>query len=190
MIKYNWINLRKEIDNIEKLSDIVEKDTRFQLVDIIIEKINEYNEHVSNYEYNEKRKEIINRGVVFVPLPRPSTIKANWSKLFAASVSSVDKKQIGYESYRWHIFSFEKVDAHTNAKARQAFNRCKKEKVYSFFQHKDEAFYIDNAHLLRSTDFDLDQDIYIFDISNKWTYVHTHESQCGPYFHQLKLTLN
>lgn len=185
MIKFNWINLRKEMDEIELLSDEAEKAARFQLIDTVIDKINEYNEHISDYEYDRKRQDIIHRGVSFIPEINPSTIKANWSKLFAATVSADEKRAIGYESYKWHIFSFEKVNALSNTRARNAFNKCKKDKVFAFYQHKHEAFYIENATLLKSTDFDSDDDFYIFDVINKWTYVHTHESQCGPYFYHV-----
>ncbi|WP_429351212.1 DUF4275 family protein [Paenibacillus sp. 4624] len=34
-------------------------------------------------------------------------------------------------------------------------------------------------------DFDEQQDIYIFDKAFTWTYVHTHESMCGPYFYKI-----
>ena len=185
MIKLNWINWRKEMEKIELISDEAEKANRFQLLDTVIDKINEYNGYVSDYEYCQKKQEIISRGVAFIPQSNTRTIKSNWSKLFAASISSDEKRAIGYESYRWHIFSFEKVSALTNSKARNAFNKCKKDRVFAFYQHKDEAFYVENAQLLKSTDFDSDDDIYIFDMVNKWTYVHTHESQCGPYFYRV-----
>lgn len=185
MININGINLRKEIKQIELITDESEKTTRFRLLDTVIDKINEYNKYVSDYEYCQKMQEIISRGVTFITQVNPRAIKSNWSKLFAASVSADEKRVIGYESYRWHIFSFEKVNALTNSKARQAFNKCKKEKVFAFYQHKDEAFYIEKAKLLKSSDFDSDDDIYIFDMANKWTYVHTHESQCGPYFYHI-----
>lgn len=185
MIKLSWINLSKEMNQIKMISDESEKAARFRSLDTVIDKINEYNEYVSNYEYTQKKQEIISRGVTFNLQSNPRSIKSNWSKLFASSISSDDKKAIGYDAYRWHIFSFEKVTALTNSRARNAFNKCKKEKVFAFYQHKDEAFYIENSKLLKSTDFDLDDDIYIFDMINKWTYVHTHESQCGPYFYRV-----
>lgn len=168
---------------IELLSDDTEKALRYQSIDNIINKINEYNEHISNYEYARKIQEIKNRGVSFIPQSKPETIKANWSKLFASSINAEEKKAIGYKYYKWHIFSFKKVNAFSNSKARHAFNKAKKEKVFVFYQHKAEAFYIENAGLLKSTDFDSDNDIYIYDTINKWTYVHTHEIQCGPYFY-------
>ena len=186
MFNLKWSTIRKEINKIELLSDETEKTARYQLIDNIIDKVNEYNSHISDYEYAQKRQEIADRGVVFLPYSTPSTIKSNWSKLFASSVSNDDKKIIKYDSYKWHIFSFEKIHALSQTKARQAFNKCKKDKVYIFYQHKDAAFYIENPNLLKSTDFDSDDDIYVFDTVNKWTYVHTHEIQCGPYFYHIK----
>ncbi len=185
MLKFNWVKLHREIEDINKLSDEFERDIRLQFVYDIIEKINDYNEHTSKYEYIRKRQEIENRGVIFVPQSKPNNIKSKWTRLFASTVGSDVKKEIGYENYKWHIFSFEKVKALTNSKARQAFNKCKKCNVYLFYQHKDEAFYIENPHLLKSSDFDSEDDIYIFDTIRKWTYVHTHEVQCGPYFYRL-----
>lgn len=185
MLKYNWININNEIKNIELLPDDVEKTIRLQLLDSITDKVNEYNSHVSDYEYSRKWKEIGDRGVVLVSQSNLSAIKANWSKLFAVNVSSEEKKDISYKDYKWHIFSYEKVNAHLKSKAKKAFNRCKKENVYAFYQHKDKAYYVENPQLLKASDFDLDFDIYIFDTKQKWTYVHTHESQCGPYFCQL-----
>jgi len=66
MLKFSWINLRKEMEEIELIPDEVEKATRYQLINIVIEKINEYNEHISNYEYVRKKQEIINRGIVYI----------------------------------------------------------------------------------------------------------------------------
>jgi hypothetical protein len=156
-----------------------------QLIDNIIDSVNEYNNHIFNYEYEQKKQEIMRRGVVFVPISKPSTVKASWSRLFAATLSMEEKKSIYYDYHKWHIFSYEKVAALTNTKARQAFNRCKKGKVYLFYQHMEEAFIIENPHLLKSSDFDMDPDVYLFDTEYRWTYVHTHESQCGPYFYKI-----
>ena len=185
MIKFNWIHLGKELEEIEAITDEAEKDARSMLFDSVIDKIDEYNLHISGYEYVQMRQEIINRGVAFIPYTNPSSVKANWTALFAASVSAEEKKAIRYDRYRWHIFSFEKVTALTRGKARQAFNRCKKGKVLVFSQYNNNVFSIENSDLLKSTDFDSDDDIYIFDTVNKWTYVHTHEAQCGPYFYRV-----
>jgi hypothetical protein len=186
MFNFRWATIRKEVNKIGLLSDETEKAARSQLINNIIDKVNEYNSHISDYEYAQKMQEIADRGVVFIPYSKASTIKSNWSKLFASSVSNEDKKEIRYDRYKWHIFSFEKINALSQIKARQAFNKCKKDKVYVFYQYKDAAFYIENPHLLKSTDFDSDDDIYVFDTVYKWTYIHTHEIQCGPYFYRIK----
>ena len=186
MLTIKWLHLEKEINNSELISDEAEKTDRIKLLDNILDSVNEYNSHIFNYEYEQKKQELMRRGVVFVPISRPSTVKANWSRLFAAALCSEEKKSIYYDSYKWHIFSYEKVVALSKSKARQAFNRCIKGKVYVFYQHKEEAFLIENAHLLKSSDFDIDSDVYVYDPVCRWTYVHTHESQCGPYFYKIK----
>ena len=35
---------------------------------------------------------------------------------------------------------------------------------------------------LKASDFDMEQDVYVVDSEMKWTYIHTHEIVCGPYF--------
>ena len=117
MLQIKWSHLKREINNSEQLSDQDEKAARIPLIDNIIDSVNEYNSHIYNYEYEQKKQEIMRRGVVFVPISRPSTVKANWSRLFAATLSMEEKKSIYYDYHKWHIFSYEKVAALTNAKA-------------------------------------------------------------------------
>lgn len=175
----------KEIHQIETLTDEAEKSIRYDLLDDVMDKIHEYNGHIYDYEYRLKWQEIMNRGVSLIPYSKPSSLRANWSKLFSSTVTSDDKKQIRYDHYKWHIFSFEKINALSGTKARTAFNHCKKETVYAFYQHSDEAYSILNPDLLKSSDFDSEQDVYLFDPIHKWTYVYTHEAQCGPYFYKV-----
>ena len=51
-------------------------------------------------------------------------------------------------------------------------------------------YLVENAHLFKAEDFDHDfipfSDFYLFSPEGKWTYIHTHESYCGPYFYKLK----
>ncbi len=35
---------------------------------------------------------------------------------------------------------------------------------------------------LKASDFDMEQDVYVVDSEMRWTYIHTHEIVCGPYF--------
>ena len=60
--------------------------------------------------------------------------------------------------------------------------------MYSFNQFdKDEEIIKEYDELtLEFIENELDDDIYLFDESFKWTYVNTHESMCGPYFFMVK----
>jgi hypothetical protein len=48
----------------------------------------------------------------------------------------------------------------------------------------DIVFEYNNASDIVASDFDYEQDIYLFDKNFTWTYVYTHESMCGPYFYK------
>lgn len=51
-----------------------------------------------------------------------------------------------------------------------------------FYQHDDILLKMDNLKNVKAEDFNSEDDIYIVDKSISWTYVHTHEERCGPYF--------
>lgn len=92
------------------------------------------------------------------------------------------KEEIYFDSFMWHNFSYERIKALEGSKARQAFNRVRKKEIFGFFQNDKDSFYINNAELLKAYDLEHLHDVYIVDPEMKWTYVHTHESQCGPYY--------
>lgn len=69
--------------------------------------------------------------------------------------------------------------------ARKAFDNLSKEEFYVMYQGSPIVFLYTNASKVISRDFDMKQDIYIFDKNFTWTYVHTHESMCGPYLYQI-----
>lgn len=178
-----WREFYDEEERIEALEDEQEKKIRYQLMDAIKDKANDYDLHVAEYEYVQKRREVIQRGAVFLPQENNSALKSKWSILFAKSVDGQTKKKINYAQFKWHIFSFEAITAQSGMEARKAFDQSPKQEVYAFYQNRKEAFLIKNPSVLQSEDFDLDDDIYLFDPMEKWTYVHTHEEQCGPYFY-------
>ena len=171
-----------EEECIDTLSDEKEKTARYQLLDTITEKIIDYDLHIFEYNYWQKRWEIIQRGVIFSPYNNIATLKTKWSKLFAKPVDNQTKKKINYNQFRWHIFSFDIVPALSGTAARNFFDQCQKTDVYMFYQNKPAAYQLLSPSTLKSEDFDFDDDIYIFDTVEKWTYIHTHEMQCGPYF--------
>lgn len=187
MLECKWINFCEEEEKVLAIEDKEEQKICLELLEEIIDKINSYNQREEAYLYLQKRKEIIERGVIFTEIENVKGLRAKWSKIFAHEISPQVKKEIYYQSFKWHIFCYEKVNALTRKKARAAFDKYEKSIAFIFYEHSDKAFLAENAHLLKSNDFDMDYDIYIFNPIEKWTYVHTHETvQCGPYFYQIK----
>ncbi len=152
------------------------------MISDILWKINIYNQHTEEYSYYEKRKKLSEQGVVF-NIVDSNELKKKWIELFTKDISNKTKKEIYFNYYYWHIFSYNILKAKNRKNARYAFNSCRKKRVYVFYQNSEEGYLIENAHLLKSSDFDMDDDIYLFDADEKWTYIHTHEDQCGPYFY-------
>ncbi|MBR5269897.1 MAG: DUF4275 family protein [Anaerotignum sp.] len=179
----------KESNKSQALTDHAEIVTRQEMLSEIMELTRDYYEHVKEYNYKQFCKELMERGIRFIPV-NDRTTKAKWTKLFAASISKEDRKKVYFEQYRWHLFSYKLLNALTEDDARDAFNREPKTSVYLFEQHSKNAYLVENAHLFKAEDFDHDfipfSDFYLFSPEGKWTYIHTHESYCGPYFYKLK----
>ena len=173
----------KESNKSQALSDHAEIVTRQEMLSEIMELTREYYLHVNEYDYKQFCEELLERGIRFTPV-NDRTTKAKWTKLFAASVPKEKRKEVHFEQFRWHLFSFELLDALTEDDARAAFDAEPKDAVYLFWQHTKKAYLLENAHLLKAEDIDHDfiphPDMYLFSPEGKWTYVHTHESMCGP----------
>ena len=178
---------------IDFIDDEEEKERRYALMGNVERALQAYYDSIREYEFGLHYKKLEQRGVVFTMMDRIHTakIKARWSRLFAHTVSSEDKQTIHYEQFRWHIFSYERVACLTGDAARRAFDECKKDRVFQFFQHDASGFCIENTNVLKAADFDYENtptkaDMYILDANGKWTYVRTHvrthEEDCGPYF--------
>lgn len=183
----NFHSYIQESNRTLSLTDKAEIVIRQEMLSEIMEAAREYYDHVNAYDYQQFRKELPKRGIRFTPVNR-STAMAKWTRLFASSVSKEERKRVHFEQYKWHLFSFNLLDAPTEDSARNAFDRCSKDTAYLFFQHKKEAYLVENAHLLKAEDLDHrflpDPDIYLFSPEGKWTYIHTHEPNCGPYFYK------
>ena len=176
-----WIH--KELQRISGLSDKREQERLYNLFDKIIEEWNEFEYCINEYKIARLNEDMNTRGIEFKKSNIESTkLKSMWEDIFTRGLTSKDKEEIYFESFMWHVFSYEKREAKIGSKARQAFNRVKKTEVYVFYQNDDNAFFINNAGLLKASDLDHLDDVYIVDPKMKWTYVHTHESQCGPYY--------
>lgn len=178
----------KESNKSQALSDHAEIVTRQEMLSEIMELTREYYLHVNEYDYKQFCEELLERGIRFTPV-NDRTTKAKWTKLFATSVPKEKRKEVHFEQFRWHLFGFELLDALTEDDARAAFDAEPKDALYLFWQHTKKAYLLENAHLLKAEDLDHDfiphPDMYLFSPEGKWTYIHTHESMCGPYFYKL-----
>ncbi|KZS45190.1 hypothetical protein AWU65_04195 [Paenibacillus glucanolyticus] len=131
-------------------------------------------------------KNLLDKGVVILELiEEAKEIIDLWDRAFAKNISDEIKKEIHYHQYKWHIFSYKKKECLEGEAARDAFDILTKNELYVMYQNSpDIVFEYKKAKDVVSANFDSEQDIYIFDKSFKWTYVHTHESMCGPYFYK------
>ena len=181
----------EEADRIESVADKREAQYRRKMLRRISDLAGQYQRHVQAYDalhaYPQKCREICARGLRFSSVEKEFAA-SKWDDFFASNLSDDQKESIYYNDFKWHVFSFEAIPCKTGKEAQKAFNRVKKRDAYIFIQCTDEAWYIENADLLTAADLALDsghfdrRDIYIFDAQGKWTYVRTHESECGPYF--------
>ena len=121
--------------------------------------------------------------------PFPATIKdlrERWLDTFAADVSEEDlgKYVLAGGSYLWHIFSFKLVPCLEGDEARKALEELPDTECYRFYKEyppqdhpRIKAISISEVCSLPD-----DLDWYLVDKDFTWTYVHTHEEDCGPYF--------
>ena len=121
--------------------------------------------------------------------PFPATIKCvreRWLDTFAADVSEEDlgKHVLAGGSYLWHIFSYKLVPCLEGNDARKALAELPDTECYRFYkeyppQDQPRIKAISMAEVPSLPD---DLDWYLVDKDFTWTYVHTHEEDCGPYF--------
>lgn len=136
------------------------------------------------YMYN---KNLEDKGVLVTELCDESEgIIQQWDNVFARNVDDVVKEAIHYSEYKWHMFSYEQQECLIHDAARAAFDAENKNELYVMYQHSPFIQVFQNASTVVAADFDSEQDIYIFDREFTWTYVHTHESMCGPYLYKIE----
>lgn len=117
-------------------------------------------------------------------------LRKQWEEAFAKHLSKSQKRKIYLHQHLWHIFSYNKLSCLDEQKARDAFNKVKKNGCYIFYYDNQNVLLLGNARSLRAEDLikDVDdflEDVYVVDTDFTWTYVLTHEEYCGPYFYQL-----
>lgn len=135
------------------------------------------------------------KGVKVIELSNWSTLlKKYWENTFVSELSDKEKKEIHLKDdkyscgFLWHAFSWEKTKHLKGKKADKAFDDMQKKELYVFYQMTDTVYVLKNAEglkakdILNDSEFLDDRDIFIVDKEFKWTYVITHEEECGPYF--------
>jgi len=121
------------------------------------------------------------------PFPTdPEVVKDRWLDAFAGEVSEVElgKHVIAEGNYLWHIFSWKLVPCLEGNAARQALAGVSGLDLYLFYY---ECSPEDMPQVQSVTAGEIgmlpgDLDWYLVDKDFTWTYVHTHEADCGPYF--------
>ena len=115
------------------------------------------------------------------------TVKERWLDVFAegANEAELGKHVLAENNYLWHLFSYKLVPCLEGEAATAAIPQ---ESCWQFFCEYPPAdlprvramAYADIAKLPE------DLDWYLVDKDFTWTYVHTHEAACGPYFCKLE----
>lgn len=137
---------------------------------------------VTIQENCEFKQNLRQKGVQITEIYDADNIIHLWDKTFAKHINVQVRKEIHYEQYKWHIFSYKKRECLEKDVARQVFDNITKDELYVMYEGFPIRYLYTNASQVVSKDFDSQQDIYIIDKNFTWTYVHTHESMCGPYF--------
>lgn len=115
-----------------------------------------------------------------------------WIKSFAPYI---DKKKIKeyyihgnkkYSHYLWHAFSYDVIPTELVLDAPLCYSNIKKKKCFILLNNERIAYFIENTENLDVSILNKYNDILIFDCDFTWTYCHTHEECCGPYFFDKK----
>lgn len=93
----------------------------------------------------------------------------------------------GYCGYLWHVFSYELLDCIKGEAARNLFNESVRKDAVLLLNVDDAACIINDISSFTAQDFDDLYDIILTANDYSWTYVKTHEPDCGPYFYRKPL---
>lgn len=103
-----------------------------------------------------------------------------WLETFAKDVSqeTLERYVTNEDCYLWHIFSYGFVDCIQGEVAEKEYMKVRYSEKYIFAEDKryNRIIAIDESESFRY------HDVYAVGKDFDWTYVKTHESDCGPYF--------
>jgi len=114
--------------------------------------------------------------------------RKSWENSFAGHLSKGDRNAIYLDSFLWHLCSWGAVNCSAKEEAVMFFHTQEKDKCLIFYQYLDTVYKVENAKNLNVQDLLYEPshmlygDIYVMDWEKKWTFMMTHERECGPYF--------
>ena len=117
---------------------------------------------------------------------------------FFSNLTEKDKKEIYFNQYMWHAFSYDKIRCLKGEDAINEFEKMSKNEVYIFFEHDDVVLEEKNITLnklfesLENSE-EIGYDCYVVSKDFTWTFVTTHETQyndgiyhdIGPFFKKI-----
>ncbi|MDN3451845.1 DUF4275 family protein [Planococcus sp. APC 3906] len=111
-------------------------------------------------------------------------LEQKWEEAFAKDMSQSQKRKMALKQCMWNVFSWGEIECLKEQKAIEAFDLQKKFGCYLIYTSSEEAIHIPKANQLKAKDITyICSDLYIVDEHFTWTYVLTHEEDCGPYFY-------
>ena len=182
-------------DEFEQIKDPKEREIRLLLLEKIMEAAMDLDVHIAEYMYEQKIRELEQRGVFFVEETRDPVVN-DWDIMFDSLVSKEIKENTKdySDQFRWHLFSFELLTGLSGEEAKKRFDEIDKNELKLFYDYDDHCYHVTGAEHLTTQDIDELQeygtfdraDKYFFDRKAKWCYIVTHETvHCGPYFYQI-----
>ena len=115
---------------------------------------------------------------------------------FFGNLSAREKKEIHFDQYMWHAFSYEKIKCIDGEEAIREFAKMDKNEVYIFLEHeykvwKEKDLTLKSLFkLLNDIEKNMAYDCYVVDKDFTWTFITTHETEydegiyhyIGPFF--------
>ncbi len=110
-----------------------------------------------------------------------------WLTAFASNIpeSEIAKYVKSTGNFIWHVFSWELLDkgVYLSAEAaKAAYDNVDKSDAICIDWFQDKQTTALTCNLYTAEALDRITEIYVVSKDFKWTYIKTHESQCGPYF--------
>ncbi len=163
----------------------------------VIRRIREH--HQFRRQQQEERSELKGRletefarvGMTFEHLEKKRTkeLMKCWAMNYLPSTTKREMREASilgnrhYSNYLWHAFSFELLPTESSETASSRFAQTEKDGCYVLLNFERIAYRIRSASHLSSEFINQFDDILVFDDAFRWTYCHTHEEFCGPYFY-------